>query len=200
MQVIVISPEGADTREIAAMGGFFGLGLDRYHVRKPAWSLAELESWLCGLPRDWRPRIVLHQHHALVARLGLGGAHEKDVAGSTGGSAASRSCHEVAALRASLGTYEYVIFGPVFPSLSKIGHGPAPDFPWDELRSALSVAPRGRVLAIGGIDEGGLGRCLELGFDGVAVLGAVWNAPDPAQAFARIRDAAGKLEAARHAA
>jgi len=64
--------------------------------------------------------------------------------------------------------------------------------PWD-IGSA-------RVLAIGGVTAERLGRCGELGFDGAAVMGAVWNGPDPVRAFAGILSASEKLGATCHAA
>ncbi len=204
MRIVVISPPSADPRERAAMEGFFAAGLERYHVRKPGWTQAELEAWLLGLPAAWRPRLVLHEHHPLVAALGLGGRHDKDT-GSRGGGrpgAASRACHDLAALRRLPDFPGSVLFGPVFSSLSKPGYGPAADFPWPELASLLTGGkPRAaRVLAIGGITAERLPRCRELGFDGAAVLGAVWGAPDPVAAFSLIRNGAAKLEGARHAA
>jgi thiamine-phosphate pyrophosphorylase len=202
MRIIVISPESADARELASMEGFFGSGLERYHVRKPSWTLAELEGWLLRLPRTWRPRIVLHQHHGLVPKLGLGGAHEKDT-GAPRGARYSRSCHDLRALRACLGSYATVIFGPVFPSITKRGYGPAPDFPWEELKEVLGSrndASRTRVYAVGGVDGQGLGHCRDLGFDGAAVLGAVWNDSDPVRAFVSLHDKAQRLEAAPRAA
>ena len=48
MRIIVISPESSDAREVPAMQGFLAAGLERYHVRKPAWSEAELEAWLAS--------------------------------------------------------------------------------------------------------------------------------------------------------
>jgi thiamine-phosphate pyrophosphorylase len=206
MRIVVISPESRDPREIPAMEGFFAAGLERYHVRKPSWTAADLEAWLLGLPAAWRPRIVLHEHHALVGKLGLGGRHEKDGKGDARPGAAGRSCHDLASLRRHLGTPGSILFGPVFPSLTKPGYGPAADFPWDPLGALLNETrpPGGQraalVLAIGGITAGRLGRCRELGFDGAAVLGAVWNEGDPARAFAAVREAAARLEGARDAA
>lgn len=81
MKPIVISPEHEDPREVAVLGDLFAAGLERYHVRKPTWSREKLEAWLRALPREWRPRLVLHTHHALVASLALGGAHERDKPG-----------------------------------------------------------------------------------------------------------------------
>jgi len=201
MRIIVISPESEDPREAEAMEGFFAAGLERYHVRKPLWTARELESWLRKLPVGWRPRIILHQHHPLVATLGLGGRHEKG--DSLRAEGASRSCHDLTSLRRHMRAFEQVLFGPVFQSLTKPGYGPSANFPWQELKAILAerdAREAVRILAIGGVTAGGLERCGELGFDGAAVLGAVWNEPDPVQALARILAIAARLEAAHHAA
>ena len=203
MQIAVISPESADPREVDAMEGMFSEGLGRYHVRKPTWTEAGLEAWLRTLPHAWRPRIVLHRHPGLAQRLLLAGTHAGDAGGDADAPGAGRSCHDLATLRGRIGRYGSLFFGPIFPSLSKPGYGPAPDFPWGELSAALK-GDRGaagtRVLAIGGITAGGLARCRELGFDGAAAMGAVWGEADPVRAFAALRDAARKLEEARDAA
>jgi len=208
MRIVVISPDSRDPREIPAMEGFFADGLERYHVRKPSWTAGELEAGLVALPVDWRPRLILHQHHPLVGKLGLGGRHDKDggQAAPSGPGAASRSCHDLASLRRHLGTPGSVLFGPVFASLTKPGYGPAADFPWGELQALLGAATPpaapgpARVLAIGGITAERLARCDQLGFDGAAVLGSVWGDPEPVRAFAALREAAARLEGARHAA
>jgi thiamine-phosphate pyrophosphorylase len=202
MKIVVVSPESEDSREPGAMEGFFRAGLERYHVRKPSWTREALESWLGRVPESWRGRIILHQHHCLAASMGLGGVHERDDDANTGMRGSSRSCHGVASLRRHLPLCGFIVFGPVFPSLSKPGYGPAADFPWDELKSVLRErAPTdARVLAIGGVTAARLARCRELGFDGAAVLGAVWSAGDPVDAHARIREEAARLEARRHAA
>jgi thiamine-phosphate pyrophosphorylase len=201
MRIVVISPESADPREVPAMEGFFEAGLERYHVRKPSWTEPELEAWLRALPVGWRPRLVLHQHHGLSATLGLGGRHEKGDSQRAEGD--SRSCHDLVLLRRYLRSFGQVMFGPIFPSLTKPGYGPAKDFPWIELRTILrgrSERTGARVLAIGGVTADRLGRCAELGFDGAAVMGAVWNEPDPVKAFAVIQAAAERTGATTHAA
>jgi thiamine-phosphate pyrophosphorylase len=202
MQIVVISPESADSREVPAMEGFFAAGLERYHVRKPAWSREALEAWLLHLPSAWRPRIIIHHHHPLAAGLGLGGTHDRSGDWGPGPLGTSRSCHQIDTLGLFLRLYKSLLFGPVFPSLSKSGYGPAADFPWKSLKAILGERTEGdaRVLAIGGVTAGGLARCRELGFDGAAVLGAVWNEQDPVAAYAGIRDTAAGLEAASHAA
>jgi thiamine-phosphate pyrophosphorylase len=202
MRIAVISPEGADPREVSAIGGMIEAGLERYHVRKPSWTEHELEAWLLGLPPSWRPSLILHQHRELVAELGLGGWHDRDRDGGGTPGALSRSCHDVASLRLHMPAYGQILFGPVFPSLTKPDYGPAADFPWAGLRALLTAKRAGpcRVLAVGGMTAERLGRCRELGFDGAAVLGAVWRCGDPVLAFMRVREAAQRLEASPHAA
>src|ERR1019366_6317677 len=148
-------------------------GLERYHVRKPSWTGRELEAWLLGLPASWRPLLVLHQHGELVAELGLGGWHDRDQGGGCPPGALSRSCHDILSLRRHMaGGYRQILFGPVFASLTKPGHAPGADFPWQELRALLGAQRPGpcRVLAVDGITAERLGRCRDLGFDGAAVL------------------------------
>src|SRR4051812_11059749 len=135
MKLVVISPEGDEPRETAVLGELFAAGLERYHVRKPHWPVVKLESWLGSLPREWRSRLVLHQHHELVRALGLGGEHWRDEKvgqiipnpspqqlrtlaerrvkdNAPYPPITSRSCHDLATLRASLGRYDSVFFSP----------------------------------------------------------------------------------------
>jgi thiamine-phosphate pyrophosphorylase len=206
----MISPEHDDPREIAVLGALLAAGLERYHVRKPHWTAAQLETWVRTLPAEWRPRLVLHSHHELVATLGLGGYHWRDdkvgrgvpdepqfdtahPEGSPDLPITSRSCHDFARLWASLGHYDSVFFGPVFSSISKPGHGPSDNFSTGELSSLLNSRTaderRTAVLALGGVTAVRLPQIRALGFDGVAVLGAVWQADDPVAAFCEIQDA-----------
>jgi thiamine-phosphate pyrophosphorylase len=226
MKLVVISPEHDEPREIAVLDALFAAGLERYHVRKPHWPATQLETWLRALPAEWRSRLVLHQHHELVARLGLGGYHWRDEKGgaaclpaealsalrslgevgakagpqdavsalrSTRSTFTSRSCHDRATLRAALGHYDSVFLGPVFSSISKPGHGPGDDLSTGELSSLLNLRTsnerRTAVLALGGITAERLPQVRALGFDGVAVLGAVWQANDPVAAFCEIKSA-----------
>jgi len=203
MRITVISPESDDPREVGVLEGFLAEGLEHYHVRKPGWDEGRTEAWLRDLPVTWRTRLVLHGHAALAAKLGLGGCHAKDAGDEASNSAVARSCHELASLRRRLGRYRVLFFGPIFPSLTKPGYAPAADFPWTDLQEVLTRRPaqsRTSVYAVGGITGAGLPRCRELGFDGVAVLGAVWTSPDPAAAFLTLRDAAAALGGVRHAA
>jgi thiamine-phosphate diphosphorylase len=92
------------------------------------------------------------------------------------------SCHAPAEVAAAEGA-SYAHLAPIFPPLSK-APSRAPLGP-----AALSACAGRPVLAQGGITAETAGACLAAGAAGVAVTGAILNAPDPAAAAARLRRA-----------
>ncbi|MEV4629057.1 thiamine phosphate synthase [Micromonospora sp. NPDC049523] len=94
-----------------------------------------------------------------------------------------RSCHDPAEL-ARLSTEDYVTLSPIFPSPSKPGYGP-PLHPVGLARLVRRTPVP--VLALGGVtgpDQ--VAACLAAGAAGVAVMGAVMRADDPAELVARL--------------
>jgi len=86
-----------------------------------------------------------------------------------------RSCHSVVEVhRAAAECAAYVTLSPFAATRSKPGYGP----PLDQIAYAdRSGIP---VLALGGIDPGNAAHALAAGAHGVAVMGAVMRANDPA--------------------
>ncbi len=94
-----------------------------------------------------------------------------------------RSCHDAADL-ARLTVEDYVTVSPVFPTASKPGYGPALGV--DGLRDLCQLTDR-PVLALGGIETPQqVAACLAAGAAGVAVMGAVMRAADPAAVTASL--------------
>jgi thiamine monophosphate synthase len=82
-----------------------------------------------------------------------------------------RSCHDEAEIMVS--TEDYVTLSPIFPSPSKPGYGPALG------TSKLGIKPN--IFALGGIETPAqAAQCRENGAAGVAVMGAIMRADDPA--------------------
>jgi thiamine-phosphate pyrophosphorylase len=201
MKIILLSAPDERPNEVATVETLFAAGLERYHLRKPGWKSAQVALWLESLPARWRGRIVLHSHADLAPCFHVGGIHFRDDGNAPEdptprvpqGCLTSRSCHEIAAVKAALGRYDSILFSPVFASLSKPGYGPAPPTVLAELRAIL--AARGQVekhtdiFALGGVTAQRLHDCRILGFDGVAILGAIWNAADPVAAFLQFQSA-----------
>ena len=86
----------------------------------------------------------------------------------------SRACHDPAA--AEPRGADALLLSPVLrerkgnPPLGLLAIG-----------AARSVAHQARIYALGGVDADGARQCVDAGFDGVAVIGAVLTAPDPLQ-------------------
>jgi thiamine-phosphate pyrophosphorylase len=105
--------------------------------------------------------------------LGAGDHH-------SGNHKAGRSCHSVSDLaRAAAEGCRWATLSPIFAPVSKPGYGPALG------PSALAQAPL-PTWALGGVHAGNARTCLDAGAVGVAVMGAVLGAPDPAGAVAGI--------------
>jgi len=97
------------------------------------------------------------------------------------------SAHEVNEARAALDAgADYVTLSPVFQSGSKPSLVPrGVEF----LREAVVSLPRGRVLALAGIDPTNIGEVREAGAAGAAIMGEVMAAEDPRAAAAALVEA-----------
>jgi thiamine-phosphate pyrophosphorylase len=192
LALLVISPEAEDSREQAVLVQLFAAGLTSYHLRKPTWTRAQLTAWLHALPSEFHPRLVLHTHHDLASEFALGGIHDRDESNPKchliGDTFRSRAVHDLPTLRASLNTYDRLLVSPIFPSFSKPGHAPDARLAPADLRTALALPRRAEVIALGGIDASRIPACRGLGFDGVAVLGAIWQTADPVRTFHALQD------------
>jgi thiamine-phosphate pyrophosphorylase len=90
-----------------------------------------------------------------------------------------RSCHSVDDLRAALTAgADYATLSPIWPTPSKPGYGPA--LGPDGLAVACAAVPGLPVVALGGVTPERAQECRAAGAVGVAVMGAVMRADDPA--------------------
>ncbi|WP_208029710.1 thiamine phosphate synthase [Rhabdothermincola sediminis] len=95
-----------------------------------------------------------------------------------------RSCHDAGELDgARRQGCHYVTVSPAFSSRSKPGYGPALGI--DALRGLVATAGV-PVFALGGVTPTNAAACLEAGAHGVAVMGEVMRAADPASTVAAL--------------
>jgi len=78
---------------------------------------------------------------------------------------------------------DYVLAGPAFETASKPGYGPEIG---RKGLAEIAQAARVPVLAIGGVNAARLGELIAAGAAGVAVMGGVMRAADPAQEVAAL--------------
>lgn len=194
--LIVITHPDMQDGEAGILNALFALGLPRLHVRKPEAPPAEVRRLLESIEPPYRCRIALHQCHELAGAFGITGLHftEKNRLAQSreslegwkqGGFTISTSLHDPAELETLPHCFDYVFLGPVFDSISKTGYAAA-------LPGRFQLDKRGfpgKVIALGGIHAENVGTVSEMGFDGAALLGSIWQNPEYAithfQAVAR---------------
>jgi len=88
----------------------------------------------------------------------------------------ARSTHSIDEIKeAEKQGCDFVLFGPIFPTPSKIKYGSPQGLKKLSLAAAATTLP---VFAVGGIDLQNTEQCLEHGARGVAVISAILKAPD----------------------
>ena len=173
----------------------FAAGLRRFHLRKPGWGDADFEAYLNKIPRNWRPKVIVHQCHRAVEKYHLGGWHSKDREDQLKSipllrqsvpfpTTLSRSIHHLDDLYGDLTSWDYVFLSPVYRSITKADYGPR----WErtELEAAIRRCKElsaAKVYALGGVEPANIPDCALMGFDGVALLGAIWSSHHPIRRF-----------------
>ncbi len=140
---------------------------------------------LLTMTRRHGAKLVLHGDATLAKLAGVDGVHLS--AGSDAAAARELlgeekliglSIHSAAEAAEIDPTFaDYAVAGPAFETPSKPGYGP--EIGRNGLREIVSAA-RVPVLAIGGITSARIGEVIAAGCAGIAVMGGVMRAADPA--------------------
>lgn len=192
--IIVLTSEKALPAEAMLINQLFEAGLQRLHLRKPNFSIDGYRSLLDQIEPKFYNRIMLHQFHELTQEYALRGIHLQEQPRRDLGDAlevtlkiyaskdlkVSSSFHSKEDIVTHRGKFEYVLLSPVFGSISKKGYE-GKGFEVNDLDEF--------VVGMGGINEKTLQATFDLGFQGVGVLGGVWNTASPVDSFLKIREA-----------
>ena len=186
LRIAVISSPNFQKGEPKIVTELLENGLDKFHLRKPDHSVARMAEFLDAIPRRMLKKIIIHRTPELLKDYPVGGYHHtareslKPFRRSR-----SRSLHKLKELANVEPELSYVFFGPVYHSISKVGH--KPKVPLADIRKSLAKLSknpnRPMVYALGGIRRNKIGYLMDTGFDGVALLGSIWGKPNPVHAF-----------------
>jgi thiamine-phosphate pyrophosphorylase len=130
----------------------------------------------------------------LAAAVGAAGVHLQaatqvaEARGRLGYAIIGMSAHSVADVAAAAAAgADYVTLSPIYLTQSKPGYGPA--LGTEAVRAAAAQGIP--VLALAGVTAGTAGSCLAAGASGVAVMGEIMRAKDPARVVRDLIEACG---------
>lgn len=192
--IVVISNPTALADEQAIIKQLFDEGLEIFHIRKKEYSEIELRTFIEQIPEKYFSKIVLHSHYHLAEEYNLKGIHVPfDFKSEASKQSLSVSFHSLDEVEKFENKFDYGFLSPVFDSISKEGYKSKFDF--SELKTYLvnkkisnNGTRKGLVIALGGIDEDKIEKVKELGFSGIALLGAIWQSENPIEKFERIKE------------
>lgn len=173
--------------EAETVNMLFERGLTAYHLRKNRENSVKhhFESFLSKIKESYYPRIFIHNEHWLLKYYGIGGLHFNantgfDIpqivrSGKWRLSAAAHSIEECLQLPLEI---QDVLLSPVYDSFSKTGYTSA--FPdknrlGQELGRIKKERPQLKLFALGGVGKEQIREVFSTGFDGLAMLGSVWQ-------------------------
>jgi thiamine monophosphate synthase len=202
MKIIVITPPDFHADEHILINRMFEQGLPILHLRKPGFDHKAISGYLDKIAPEYRMRIIIHSCYELINDFNLRGLHIKGA--DTGdkktiirkykireGLTVSVSYHELKDIYMKYPEIDYALLSPIFDSISKKNY--KAQFNHAELTDALKRA-KIEVIALGGLNLENIHEVKEMGFKGMAFLGAVWDTTDPVKSFQAIQDKLINLE------
>jgi thiamine-phosphate pyrophosphorylase len=197
--LVITQPEQVAT-EPSLLVRLFEHGLTVAHLRKPGWTIVEMENYLQQIPPQYHARLVVHSHYELALRYNLKGVHltgksrlhpqTPALLRKLQGHSVSTSFHSLAEVAQHRRRYHYVFLSPIFDSTSKTNYRST--FRLEEVQHAINQWQRRggyvpQVVALGGIMPANINQVQQAGFAGAAVLGGIWQQPDPVAAFRQLQ-------------
>lgn len=186
MELIVIANPDIFKAEIRLINQLFEAGLQIFHLRKPTADRSVYQKILDGILPEHHNRIALHHFHELASDYGIKRIHHTESFRKngeahhfTGNNIFSTSIHQIEDID-NIGRYQYSFFGPVFNSISKPDYAGVADADF-----RLNNSTNTKIIALGGINLNHIDQVKEMNFDGIALLGSIWN--EPARALANFK-------------
>jgi thiamine-phosphate pyrophosphorylase len=197
MKLIVISPPDNIPNEQETLLKLFEEGLEYFHLRKPEFSQAQYDQFLNKIPCQYREYIIIHHHHQLIYRYNLKGIHHTQKTNFQNLQLAkpfhqSKSFHEFYEIANNNYPYNYGFLSPIYNSISKSGY--QSKFNLQDLtnliKSNYNSLP---IIALGGINLDKIKAIKQIGFAGVAILGAIWQEKEIQQRIENFKNIKNKI-------
>lgn len=182
-ELMLITPEGDYPEESSWVNRLFGEGLGTLHLRKPGWEAERLLRYLDKIDPHFHSRIMLHHDPTLLDITALKGFHYRctDLPTQKPDWMLSCSTHSWQEFMQVSKEVDYAFISPFFDSISKEGYRAN-----GSLKAIPEQADKRKAVALGGINAGNMEQLRRLGLKGAAVLGTIWQAADPLEAYRKL--------------
>lgn len=191
--IVLIAPELDVPNETEIIEQLFEAGLKYYHLRKPNKNKSQLEKYIKQIDSKYYKNIIIHQYHGLAKDLGLKGIHLQEQFRldlgeelqeyikefKVGKYTVSSSFHHPDTIEASKEPFDYHLLSPIFDAISKKGYK-GKGFDVNHIAK--------KIIGMGGVTAANVAEVKEKGFQGIGILGSVWNSQNPLQAFQQIQN------------
>jgi thiamine-phosphate pyrophosphorylase len=189
--MIIITSPTEIANEISLIHSLFKEGMALLHIRKPAFSAEELNTFITQIGLEYSKRLVLHSHHHLANALAIHRVHftENNQKVTTKkqletykkqGYTLSASTHCIEDFNELDYAFDYAFLSPVFTSISKENYHPKTDL-FDQIKKRTNY--KTKLIALSGISVDNIQHTLKSGFDNIALLGTIWTSNSPIENF-----------------
>ncbi len=162
----------------------FESGLMELQVRKPNADNESIRNWIHNIDDQYHNRLVVYQDHSLLLNDFKGVHHRGFENENCILSGYSKSCHSIDEITRFSSRYDYLLLSPIFESISKIGYSSNAKWELD----LIGENNRKKLIALGGVEKNKLKELKALGFEHIALLGAIWTSSSPIATFKDIRE------------
>lgn len=190
--LIVLTSDQEVEHEISLIHQLFKEGLEILHIRKSDYSKDDVRQFIQQIDPEYHSKLVVHKHHELCTEFTLKGIHLKEQyridfeenvidylnTFSSKGYTVSTSFHNLETLNAYTTIFDYCFLSPVFSSISKQGY--------EGRKFDVSHSSK-KIIALGGIQTDTVETTFDLGYQGVGILGAIWQSKTPIANFKEIQ-------------
>lgn len=187
--IIVLSHPEQQKNETSLINQLFEEGLTLFHLRKPNATEQEVQAILAEIQPQYRERIVLNGFYHLSEQYGIHRFHFSTDRRNKGehndwikkGNVLSTSTHSFEEYKTLDNCFDYVFLSPVFDSISK------PSYKKVQFKINNREKSEIKLIALGGIEAVNCNALKNIGFDGIGILGGIWNNPAPIQSYLEIK-------------
>jgi thiamine-phosphate pyrophosphorylase len=188
MQIRLVSHFESVPGEHALLHQIFENSAVFFHLRKRDFSDLEMLNYLDKIPTEFHSRIIMHSHFHFANSFDFHGFHfnkqytlgdlKKDIDEATFEVIQNKiigfSVHNLNDILALKEDFNYVLISPVFDSISNRGYNSKIKIKTFQ-KFLEQQEDRMPVIAMGGIKTENIPYAFTAGFDGIALLGHIWN-------------------------